>query len=294
MKFYEKVAIISISLFLLIIPSIIHAQAPDFTLTDIDGNTFSLSDFRCKVVILEFFGTFCWRCVIEIPHLIDVRNEFGENLVMISLSWTDTDGDLRDFRAEHDISWIVARDTKNVHDYEEYNVTAVPTLYIIDQGGFRRYRHVSVVEASVLIEEVNGLLSECAGDVDSDCDIDYDDFINLAGAYGSNSSQADYDERADFDRDEDVDNDDFMVLAGYYGKKCTEFGGPLTGPKKITESMMKKLEKEKKPKAYFTLPYLLEVVIPFVSFVIIAVIEIVVLSLIIRKLHGMYSKKRKR
>ncbi|NIM46627.1 MAG: hypothetical protein GTN40_00495 [Candidatus Aenigmarchaeota archaeon] len=57
---------------------------------------------------------------------------------------------------------------------------------------------------------------------------------------------------------------------------------------------MKKLEKEKKPKAYFTLPYLLEVVIPFVSFVIIAVIEIIVLGLIIKKLQKRRSKKRKR
>ncbi len=133
----------------------------------------------------------------------------------------------------------------------------------------------------------------CSGDVDGDGDVDYNDFIILAGAYGSSSGQPAYDVCADFDKDGDVDYDDFMVLAGNYGKSCLGSTGTFTGPPRITESMMKKLEKEKKPKAYFTLPYLLEVVIPFVSFVIIALIEIFVLGLIIRKLHEMYPKKKK-
>lgn len=56
------------------------------------------------------------------------------------------------------------------------------------------------------------------GDTDSDGDVDYDDFIVLAGAYGSSSGQPAYDERADFDHDGDVDYDDFIVLAGNYGR----------------------------------------------------------------------------
>ncbi len=55
------------------------------------------------------------------------------------------------------------------------------------------------------------------GDCDVDRDVDYDDFIVLAGAYGSSSGEPAYDGRADFDRDGDVDYDDFINLAGNYG-----------------------------------------------------------------------------
>ncbi len=56
------------------------------------------------------------------------------------------------------------------------------------------------------------------GDVDGDLDVDYDDFIVLAGAYGSSSGHPAYRPEADFDDDGDVDYDDFIVLAGNYGK----------------------------------------------------------------------------
>ncbi len=56
------------------------------------------------------------------------------------------------------------------------------------------------------------------GDVDGDGDVDYDDFIILAGAYGSSIGQPAYVKEADFDDDGDVDYDDFIVLAGNYGK----------------------------------------------------------------------------
>lgn len=57
-----------------------------------------------------------------------------------------------------------------------------------------------------------------AGDADRDGDVDYDDFIVLAGAYGSHSGQPAYQRNADFDLDDDVDYDDFIILAGNYGE----------------------------------------------------------------------------
>ncbi|NIM46628.1 MAG: S8 family serine peptidase [Candidatus Aenigmarchaeota archaeon] len=134
----------------------------------------------------------------------------------------------------------------------------------------------------------------CRGDIDGDFDVDYDDWIVVAGAYGSSIGQPAYDARADFDKDGDVDYDDFMVLAGYYETTCSGYKGQFKGPKKITEGMMKKIEGYKGESPYFTLPYLLGITIPFVSFVIIALIEILVLSLIIRKLQKGYLKERKR
>lgn len=55
------------------------------------------------------------------------------------------------------------------------------------------------------------------GDNDADGDVDYDDFINFAGAYGSKIGDRNYDPNCDFDNDGDVDFDDFIFLAYHYG-----------------------------------------------------------------------------
>ncbi len=60
--------------------------------------------------------------------------------------------------------------------------------------------------------------TELMGDCDGDGDVDYDDFIILAGAYGTSAGQPSYHARADLDNDGDIDYDDFIVLAGNYGK----------------------------------------------------------------------------
>jgi len=145
---------------LLCFPIIRGDLAPDFTLTDTDGETFSLGDFRGKVVILEFFATYCGSCTDEIPHLKAVQNEFSTRVVIISISaWgQDTDEKLRQFREDYDIAWIVARDTASVS--ENYNVSGIPTLYVIDQEGQIKHQHIDeVVVASVLKEEVRELLT---------------------------------------------------------------------------------------------------------------------------------------
>jgi len=111
-------------------------------------------------VILNFFSSRCGPCNTEMSHLKAVQNEFGTKLTIISLSIRlsyDTDEILRQFRNDHDITWIVARDTANVRG--KYDVPAIPTLYIIDQKGDIGYHHVGLTEASVIIEEVNELLT---------------------------------------------------------------------------------------------------------------------------------------
>ena len=141
---------------------IVYAQmAPDFTLTDIDGNVFSLSDFRGKVVLLDFFATWCGPCRAEMPHLKALNEKFGEELVIISIS-VDPNYDsverLKSFRQDYNITWTLARDTTNVQ--AQYNVTAIPTLYIIDQNGYVRFHHVGLTEEDALITEISQIVPE--------------------------------------------------------------------------------------------------------------------------------------
>jgi len=135
--------------------------APDFTLTDIDGVEFSLSDYRGRVVLLDFFATWCGYCVAQIPHLKTLYEEFGEGLVIISISVSpssDTVEKLQQFRQTHNINWIVARDTVGVND--EYNVPYLPTLVIIDQEGYIQHQHSGPIDESVLQEEIYELMRD--------------------------------------------------------------------------------------------------------------------------------------
>jgi len=133
--------------------------ANDFTLTDIDGNAFSLSGYRGKVVLLDFFATWCGPCRSEIPDLKALVELYGENLVIISISVDpnyDTVSRLKQFKTDYGMTWRIARDTAGVSD--NYGIQYIPTLFIIDQEGYVRYKHVGLTEASILSNELDDLI----------------------------------------------------------------------------------------------------------------------------------------
>lgn len=137
--------------------------APNFTLTDIDGNEFSLSDYRGKIVLLDFFRIIpdCPPCIEAIPHLKSLHETFGEGLVIISISvGSETLDDLQQFRDDYEIGWTIAKGTLGVSD--DYTIQYIPTLVIVDQDGYIRYRHVGLTEESVLSDEINAIMSPTA------------------------------------------------------------------------------------------------------------------------------------
>ena len=137
------------------------SSAPNFTLTDIDGNSITLTDYQGKPVLLDFFATWCQPCMNEIPILKTIKDQFLTELVIISISvdpTTDTVANLQSFRNSYNVTWTVVRDTKNI--YDAYNVTAIPTIYIIDKDGNVRYSHVGTTDASVLVDQISPLIPE--------------------------------------------------------------------------------------------------------------------------------------
>jgi cytochrome oxidase Cu insertion factor (SCO1/SenC/PrrC family) len=134
--------------------------APDFSLVDLNGKTFRLSDFRGRVVVIDFMATWCGPCRLEMSHLKVVWEKYGNVIVLISISVDpiyDSEERLRDFVRDFPYAtWIWAKDTANL--VRVYQVTAIPTTIIIDQDGYIRFRYTGLIDSSTLIQEIDKLL----------------------------------------------------------------------------------------------------------------------------------------
>jgi peroxiredoxin len=110
------------------------AKAPDFTLLNLQNETVSLSDFTGKVVILNFWATYCPPCRVEIPDFIHLQDQYGkEGLVVIGIS-TDQNGEqiLPGYVHAMKINYpILLATSKVIEDYG--NIYALPVTFVIDR-----------------------------------------------------------------------------------------------------------------------------------------------------------------
>lgn len=131
--------------------------APNFTITDIDGTTFSLSDHRGNVVIMVLMATWCGPCVRQMGHLKQVFDNYGgRGVVIMSIGVDPGEGNdvIRQFKASHGDNWIFAR---GPDVGVTYGVVRIPTLYIIDRQGRIAYKNVGGTPFSTLAAEIDKL-----------------------------------------------------------------------------------------------------------------------------------------
>ncbi|HVP55184.1 MAG TPA: TlpA disulfide reductase family protein [Candidatus Eisenbacteria bacterium] len=133
--------------------------APDFTVTDIEGKKLSLSDYRGKVVLLDFWATWCSPCREEIPHFVDMQNQYGpQGFQVIGISMDDDVKPVREFYQQFKMNYPVAiGDDKLAESFG--GVLGLPVNFIIDREGRIHAKHLGATEASVFDGEVSDLLA---------------------------------------------------------------------------------------------------------------------------------------
>jgi cytochrome c biogenesis protein CcmG/thiol:disulfide interchange protein DsbE len=123
-------------------------NAPDFALTDLDGKSLSLADYKGKVVFLNFWATWCPPCRQEIPGFVEVYNAYkDEGLVILGVAVSDRENKVKDFVDKNDVSYPCAMGTNQiVRDYEPGN--AIPATIVIDRQGKIYDKHVGYMDKS--------------------------------------------------------------------------------------------------------------------------------------------------
>ena len=112
--------------------------APDFTVTDAEGNEVKLSDFRGKGVVLNFWASWCGPCKSEMPHFQKAYEEYGDDvtflMVNMSTAFGDTKADAEKTLTDGGYTFPVYYDTNSECAYG-YGVTAIPMTFFIDKNG---------------------------------------------------------------------------------------------------------------------------------------------------------------
>lgn len=136
------------------------AKAPEFKLTEIDGKEIKLSDYKGKIVILDFWATWCGPCRRGIPDLVSLQKEYKDKLVVIGISLdkvSGTDKDVKGFMKEYKINYpVIWGNEKVTKDYGD--IQAIPTSFVIDQKGNIVDKHVGLVPKEAYVSQIKSLL----------------------------------------------------------------------------------------------------------------------------------------
>jgi len=105
----------------------------------VDGAKFRLSDFKDKVVVIDLWATWCGPCRLEVPHLVDLQNEYGaKGVEVIGLTTEDPDEDaekVRDFAKEFKINYKLGWSPREVSLALMNGNSSIPQTFVIAPGG---------------------------------------------------------------------------------------------------------------------------------------------------------------
>ena len=140
------------------------APVARFTAQALDGRTISSADWHGKVVVVNFWATWCPPCKAEIPDLVALQDKYRDQLLIIGVSEDESSPDaVRAFMAEHHVNYPVVMSTPEVREAFP-GVAALPTSFLIDPDGRVVQKHVGILDAATTEHETRALAG-LSGDV---------------------------------------------------------------------------------------------------------------------------------
>lgn len=137
-----------------------RAAAPDFTLTAVDGKTITLSKYRGKVVLLDFWATTCGGCKIELPWYVEFDHQYrAKGLSVIGLDmYGESPEVIKPFMTKWKMDYPVAVGTDPIGD--QFKLREMPLTLLIDRKGRIAVSHAGIVDKTSFEADIQKLLRE--------------------------------------------------------------------------------------------------------------------------------------
>jgi cytochrome c biogenesis protein CcmG, thiol:disulfide interchange protein DsbE len=136
---------------------LLNKPAPAFALQSIDGKPVSLESLHGKVVVLNFWASWCTSCRAEHGYLLDADRAYGsKGVALIGVMYQDSASAARSFLQQYGGGWPVVNDPGQ-RTAVDYGVIAVPETYFIDRRGIIRYKSAGPVTPDLLTRQLTRL-----------------------------------------------------------------------------------------------------------------------------------------
>jgi peroxiredoxin len=124
-------------------------EAPDFTLTDLNGKEHKLSDLKGKEVMLVFWATWCGPCRIEIPHIVELRKSISEDKLAILAISNESEEVIKNFVQTNNLNYTVLISKSTLP--EPYSlVTGIPSSFFINSEGKIKFGTMGTIDLNVM------------------------------------------------------------------------------------------------------------------------------------------------
>jgi cytochrome c biogenesis protein CcmG/thiol:disulfide interchange protein DsbE len=139
--------------------------APDFKLTGLDGKPVTLAGSKGKVILLNFWATWCGPCRAEIPDLVELQNKYKDRLQILGLVVDDDDQDaIKEFAEKFGINYPVAIAGNDIR-FQYGGIAALPTSFVLDSEGRIVQKHEGLRDPLLYETEIRSLLGLPIGNV---------------------------------------------------------------------------------------------------------------------------------